>query len=135
MWFLANSHSIHDNVFTTKYNKSGKSSGKHYPISFQIEERKKENFGQIFFPTATFSSSYEQTKSKKWSYKIFAGHSLQYSSVKNRRVNILINTAAAEESWCFILISGVMFEAELYDAIKKRSFDLSEFKKERCLNF
>ena len=32
-------------------------------------------------------------------------------------------------------MSGVMVEAEMYDTNNKRSLDLSEFKKERCLNF
>ena len=35
----------------------------------------------------------------------------------------------------FILMTGVMVEAEMYDTNNKRSLDMSELKKERCLNF
>ena len=44
-------------------------------------------------------------------------------------------TAPAAASCCFILMSGVMAEAEMYDTSNKRSLDLSKFKKGGCLNF
>ena len=62
-------------------------------------------------------------------------HSQHYSSIKIRRVKNVLNTPAAEASCCFILISGLIEEAELYDTNNKRSFDLSEYKKQRCLKF
>ena len=55
--------------------------------------------------------------------------SQHYSSVKFRRVKLVLITAAAEASCCFILISGVMVEAEMYDTNNKRSLDRSEFQK------
>ena len=62
-------------------------------------------------------------------------HSQHYSSVKIRRAKIVLITAAKEASCCFILMSGVMVEAEMYDTNNKCSVDLSELKKERCLRF
>ena len=49
-------------------------------------------------------------------------------------MKIILITAAAEASCCCILVSGVVFAAEMWDANNKRSFNLSEFKKQRCLN-
>ena len=56
-------------------------------------------------------------------------HAKHYSSVKIRRVNLVLITAAAEASCCCILVSGVMVEAEMYDTNNKRSLNASEFKK------
>ena len=82
-----------------------------------------------------FSGSYEQPKSKQWFYRNFAMHSQHYSIVKIRCVKLVLIAAAALAGCCFNLMSGVIFEAEMYDTYNKRSLDLSEFKKERCLNF
>ena len=49
-------------------------------------------------------------------------------------MKIILITAAAEASGCCILVSGVVFAAEMWDVNNKRSFNLSEFKKQRCLN-
>ena len=75
-----------------------------------------------------FFSSYEQPKSKQWFYRNFALHSQHHSCVEIRRVKIVLITAAAAAS-LFILMSGVMVEAEMYDTDNKRSLDLSEVKK------
>ena len=82
-----------------------------------------------------FFSSYEQPKSKQWFYRNFVFAFPALFNCKNWRVKIVLNTAAAEASCCFILISGVVVEAEMYDTSNKRSLDLIEFKKDRCLNF
>ena len=82
-----------------------------------------------------FSSSYEQPKSKQWFCRNFALHSQRNSSVKTKRVKIVLITATTEASCCFILMSAVMVEAEMYDTNNKRSLDQSEVKKECCLNF
>ena len=68
-------------------------------------------------------------------FEISLLHSQHYSSIKIRRVKNVLNTPAAEASCCFILISGLIEEAEMYDTNNKRSFDLSEYKKQRCLKF
>ena len=65
-----------------------------------------------------FSSSHEQRKFKHWFFEKFVLHSQHYSSLL-----------------LFILMSGVMVDAEMYDTNNKRSLGMSEFKKERCLNF
>ena len=57
-------------------------------------------------------------------------HSQSYASVK-----IVLNTAAAAASCCFIFISRIIIEAEIYDANNKRSLYLSDYKKQRCLDF
>ena len=62
-------------------------------------------------------------------------HSQHLSSVKNRRVKIVLKIAAAEASCCFILIFGIIDEVEMYGTNNKHSLDLSEHKKQRCLNF
>ena len=72
----------------------------------------KREFGQTFFQTAMFSSSYEQPKSKQWFYRNFALHVQHYWSVEIRRVKIVLITAAEAASCCFF-ISGVMVEAEM----------------------
>ena len=62
-------------------------------------------------------------------------HSQHYSSVKTRRVKIVLSTAAAQPSCFFNLIIGIIDETEMYDTNNKRSLDLSEYKNQRCLNF
>ena len=62
-------------------------------------------------------------------------HSQHYSSVKFKRVKIVLNTVATEASSCFNLMSGELVAVEMYDTNNKRSLDLSEVKKERWLNF
>ena len=62
-------------------------------------------------------------------------HSQHSPSVKVKGVKKLLNTDAAEASWCFNLIGERIDEAEIYDNLRnnKRSLDLSEYKKPRCL--
>ena len=57
-------------------------------------------------------------------------HSQSYSSVKTA-----LNTVAAAASCCFVFIIRIINEAEIYDANNKRSLDLSDYKKQRCLDF
>ena len=82
-----------------------------------------------------FFSSYEQPKSKQWFYRNFAFAFPALFKCKKWRVKIVLITAAAEATCCSILMSGVIVEAEMYDTNNKRSLDLSEFEKDRCLNF
>ena len=41
-------------------------------------------------------------------------HPQHYSSVKFRRVKIVLNTLATEASSCFVLINGIFDEAQMY---------------------
>ena len=82
-----------------------------------------------------FSSSYEQPKSKQWFYRNFALHSQHYSCVENGARENSIDHCYCSSKLLFILMSGVMVEAEMYDTDNKRSLDLGEIKKESCLNF
>ena len=99
----------------------------HLPIEKRVLDK-------ICFQTAMFSRTYEQSKSKQRFYRNFLLHSQHYSSVKIRRIKIVLNTAAAEVSCCFTSMSGVSFGAEMYDTNNKGSLDLSQYKKQACLN-
>ena len=76
-----------------------------------------------------FSSSYEQPKSKQWfSVNIaFASPALFECEIWVRENSI--DHCCRSSKLLFILMSGVMFEAEMYDTDNKRPLDLSEFKK------
>ena len=58
--------------------------------------------------------------------------SQHYPSVKINDLKIVLNTASAEASCGFILISEIVDDAQIYDTNNEHSFDLSEYKK-RCL--
>ena len=60
--------------------------------------------------------------------KISFLHSQHYSSVKIRRMKVVLNTAAVGASCCFVLISGITDETKMFDTNNKRSLDLSEYK-------
>ena len=129
-------HCILDSVFAAKYNKRGRMSSKRYSISFQIKKQKKENFRQNSSGTAMFSTTYEQPKSKQWFYWNFALHSQHYAIIEITLVKIVLITAVAAATCClFWWVEYSMVEAEMYDTNNRRSLDLSEFKKERSLNF
>ena len=74
-------------------------------------------------------------RSNSRSKEVVLLHSQQYSGVQKTCVKVIMNTGAAEASCCFTSISGIIDEAEMYDTYNKRSFDLSEDKKPRCLIF
>ena len=130
--FSANSHCIHDSVFTAKSNESGQRPKKLFSIRFQ---NKKINL--------EFSVSWKQwfpavmiNQSPNSGFIEFSRlHSQHYPSVKIKCVKIVLKTATAEASCCFILISGIIDEAELNDTNNKRSLDLGEYTKQRYLNF
>ena len=117
---------------TTKYNKSGKRPWKCFSISFQNKETetgKKLSWKQglpVVMNNQSTNSGFIETSLL---------HCQHYPSSKIRRVEIVLKTAATEASCCFILISGTIDEVEMYDTNNKRSLDLSEYKKRRCLNF
>ena len=85
--------------------------------------KRKKNMNGTSLYEAIFSSIYEQSKFQL------------YSSVKFRCVEIVLNTVPTKASSCFVLISGLFDETRMYYTSKKRSHDLSEDKKQRCLNF
>ena len=105
-------------TFTAKYHKSGKRPRQRFYSAFKTKKN-----GQNFFIRSKFSSTYEQSKSQ------------HYSSVKIRCVKIVFNTVAKKASYCSVLISGLIDETRMYYTNKKRSNDLSEYKKQHCLNF
>ena len=119
-------------VFTANYNESGKSSRKRFSISFQ---HKKRNLDYYSFLEAMFTAVTNNQSPDSGFIEFSLLHSQNYSSVETRRMKIVLNTAAAEGSCCFVLISGIINEAEMYDTNKKRSLDLSDYKKQHCLNF
>ena len=131
--FLVNSHCIHDNVFTANYNKSGNRSKKCFLISFQV---RKERSGQHFFTGKQFFLAFMSNLStNSGSTEISLLQSPLYSGAKNRCVKIVLITAAAEGSCCFILLCGKTDETELYGTNNKRWLDVNGYKQHLCLNF
>ena len=81
---------------------------------------KKKIFGQNFFPDSNVFSCYEQSKSKQRFHRNFAIAFPTLFECKNWVHEIVLKTAAAEASCCFISMSGVNVEAEMYDTDNKR---------------
>ena len=132
-FFSVNSHCIHDNVFTANYNKSGNRSKKCFLSSFQV---RKERSGQQFFTGKQFFLAFMSNLSpNSGSTELSLLQSPLHSGVKIRCVEIVLITAAAEGSCCFILIFGKTDETELYGTNNKCWLDVNGYKQQLCLNF
>ena len=90
---------------------------------------KEKIFGQNFFPDECFATVMNNQSANSGYLDISFLHSKHYSSVKTRRMKLLLITAAPEASCCCILVSGVMVEAEMCDTNNKHSVNLGDFKK------
>ena len=129
--FSANFHCIYDRVFTANYNEGGEISRKPFSIGFHSRKKTWAKF-------LSWKQCLPAVMNNQSSDSGFGGisllHSQNYSSVKISRVKKVLNTAA-EGSCCFTLISGTINKAEMYDTNNKRSPDLSDYTKQRSLNF
>ena len=82
-----------------------------------------------------FSAVDNNQYTKNGFLQIQLSHSQEYSSVKFRCVRIVFNAVATKASCCFILMRKVTDDTKMTDTNWKRSLDLSENKKQCCLNF
>ena len=95
----------------------------------QLLKQKRENWKKEYFPTVRNNQS-----PNSGFLEISLLLSQHFSFMEFRCVEE-VYTVATKGSCCFILISGFIDETQMYDTIYKRSFDPSDYKIKRCLNF
>ena len=98
-------------------------------------KEKKSNLDKNSLYEAIFPSIHEQAKSKQQFPGDLAFIFPTLFECENQLRRNSINTVATKPSCCFILISALTDETQMYGANKKPLLDLSEYKKQLCLTF
>ena len=98
----------------------------------KTNKEKKETWTDFLFRRQCFPAVMNNQIPNSRFIEISFLHSQHYSSVKIWRMKVVLNTAAAEASCCFALISGLFDESQMYDT---NNIHLMWMNKWRCLNF
>ena len=102
--FPVNSHFIRNSLFTAKYNKSEKMAIKMFLNKLRIQKRRKEFWTKFLSRQQCFLAVMNNQSSNSGFIEILLLPS-QHFEWKNWVHEIVLNTAAAEASCCFILMS------------------------------
>ena len=132
--FSDNSHWFEDKACIAKQHKSETRTRKRYQSGPEPERRNLEKF---LYTQQNFSTGMDRESPSSSFLQSSLFHFPHVLFKKNRCVKKVKKYFTKKRSCCFNFISGVSWadETQKYDTNNKRSFDSSENKKQRCLNF